>query len=225
MNRLIHGDCLEVLKNIEPESVDLIYLDPPFFSNRNYEIIWGDDQESRSFGDRFAGGIEHYIDWLKERVELMKGVLKKTGSIYLHCDYHANAYIKVKILDPIFGANNFRNEIIWCYSRMASKNQRFFSRSSDTIFWYAKNKDFSIFNVDDVRMPYSEKSKSREGYRKKSLGGGSPKSGICELNSKGKFPENWWSDIYTVFKRKNRLSNSKTRSTFRTHYQSFFQRK
>ena len=71
MNRLIHGDCLEVLKNIEPESVDLIYLDPPFFSNRNYEIIWGDDQETRSFGDRFSGGIYKYIDWLKERVEPM----------------------------------------------------------------------------------------------------------------------------------------------------------
>jgi site-specific DNA-methyltransferase (adenine-specific) len=68
VNRLILGDNLEILKNMEKESVDLIYLDPPFFSNRNYEVIWGDTGEIRSFQDRWAGGISHYIEWLKERV-------------------------------------------------------------------------------------------------------------------------------------------------------------
>jgi len=68
VNRLILGDNLEILKSMEKESVDLIYLDPPFFSNRNYEVIWGDTGEIRSFQDRSAVGISHYIEFLKERV-------------------------------------------------------------------------------------------------------------------------------------------------------------
>ena len=99
VNRLILGDNLEIMKTLESESVDLIYLDPPFFSNRHYEVIWGDAGEIRSFEDRWSGGIDHYIAWLKERGELMYRVLKKTGSIFLHCDWHANTYIRVHILD------------------------------------------------------------------------------------------------------------------------------
>ncbi len=57
MNQLILGDCLEVMRKMERESIDLIYLDPPFFSNRNYEVIWGDKGEIRSFEDRWSGGI------------------------------------------------------------------------------------------------------------------------------------------------------------------------
>ena len=68
MNQLILGDNLEVMRSMPKESVDLIYLDPPFFSNRNYEIIWGDEGEMRSFTDRWSGGIDQYISWLKERV-------------------------------------------------------------------------------------------------------------------------------------------------------------
>jgi DNA modification methylase len=68
MNKLLLGDNLEILRSLESESVDLIYLDPPFFSNRNYEVIWGDKGEVRSFEDRWSGGVDHYIDWLKERV-------------------------------------------------------------------------------------------------------------------------------------------------------------
>lgn len=150
MNRLIHGDCLEVLKNIEPESVDLIYLDPPFFSNRNYEIIWGDDQETRSFGDRFSGGIYKYIDWLKERVEPMYDILKPTGSIFLHCDYHANAYIRVFILDEVFGRNNFRNEIIWHYD-IGNSPRKDFKKKHDTIWRYSKSNRY-LFNLQKIEV-------------------------------------------------------------------------
>jgi hypothetical protein len=65
----------------------LIYLDPPFFSNRTYEVIWGDDGEKRSFEDRFAGGIDHYISWLKIRVRQMHRILKDTGSIFVEWFY------------------------------------------------------------------------------------------------------------------------------------------
>jgi len=149
INKLILGDNLEILKGIENESVDLIYLDPPFFSNRNYEVIWGDAGEIRSFQDRWAGGVDHYIAWLKERVEQMYRILKPTGSIFLHCDWHADAYIRVEILDKIFGMNNFLNEITW--KRTTTHNDskqgaKQFGRVQDKIFFYAKNlKKFKFY--------------------------------------------------------------------------------
>ena len=82
INKLILGDNLEIMREMNSESIDLIYLDPPFFSNRNYEVIWGDEGEVRSFKDRWSGGIDHYIAWLKERVIEMHRLLKPTGSIF-----------------------------------------------------------------------------------------------------------------------------------------------
>ncbi|MCL2623704.1 MAG: site-specific DNA-methyltransferase [Planctomycetaceae bacterium] len=153
-SKLILGDNIEIMKSMESESVDLIYLDPPFFSNRNYEVIWGDDGEIRSFQDRWAGGIEHYIAWLKERVIEMHRLLKSTGSIFLHCDWHANAYIRVDILDKIFGQNNFRNEIIW--KRTNAKGLAFtrLPRNNDSIFYYTKSDSF-VFN--SLYIPHSDK--------------------------------------------------------------------
>lgn len=139
MNKLVLGDNLEVLRGLESESVDLIYLDPPFFSNRHYECIWGDKGEIRSFEDRWSGGIEHYIGWLKERVQEMHRILKPTGSIYLHCDHHADAYIRVYILDPVFGAQNFVNEIVWEYDGPQSPSPIKFATKHDTIYRYAKD--------------------------------------------------------------------------------------
>jgi DNA modification methylase len=149
INKLILGDNLEILKSMESDSIDLIYLDPPFFSNRNYEVIWGDKGEVRSFEDRWSGGISHYIDWLKERVEQMYRILKPTGSIFLHCDWHANAYIRVQILDRIFGENNFRNEIIWKRSSAhndTKQGRKGLGHNADTIWFYSKTGDF-IFNT------------------------------------------------------------------------------
>ena len=147
INKLILGDCLEILKTIETDSVDLIYLDPPFFSNRNYEVIWGDEGEIRSFQDRWSGGIDHYIAWLNERVKQMYRVLKPTGSIFLHCDWHANAYIRVRILDKIFRESSFREEIIW-KRQTAKKGSQFekktFGCSTDTIFWYSKTNNYTF---------------------------------------------------------------------------------
>ncbi len=145
MNQLILGDNFEVLKKIESETVDLIYLDPPFFSNRNYEVIWGDEGEIRSFQDRWAGGIDHYIAWLKERVEQMHRILKPTGSIFLHCDWHANAYIKTEILDKIFGYNNFKGEIIWQRTNAHNDAKKKLAVLTDTIWYFTKSDNF-IYN-------------------------------------------------------------------------------
>ena len=145
VNRLILGDNLEIMKSMENSTIDLIYLDPPFFSNRNYEVIWGDTGEIRSFQDRWSGGISHYIDWLKERVEEMYRVLKPTGSIFLHCDWHANAYIRVHILDRIFGEDNFRGEIIWQRHNSHNDAKKKLAVLKDTIWYYSKTKK-SIYN-------------------------------------------------------------------------------
>ncbi|MDR1592326.1 MAG: site-specific DNA-methyltransferase [Prevotellaceae bacterium] len=136
---------------MESETVDLIYLDPPFFSNRNYEVIWGDEGEVRSFQDRWSGGIDHYIAWLKERVVEMHRVLKPTGSIFLHCDWHANAEIKVDILNKIFGRNKFLGEIIWQRHNAHNDAKKKLAVLKDTIWYYSKSDDF-IYNPVYIKL-------------------------------------------------------------------------
>ncbi len=137
---LYRNDNLERLADsdaLPTESVDLIYLDPPFFSNRLYEVIWGDEAEVRSFEDRWAGGIKHYVDWMRDRVTEMHRVLKRTGSLYLHCDPHASHYLKI-MLDEVFGQTKFRNELVW--KRTSAHNRlRRYGPVHDVIFFYTKN--------------------------------------------------------------------------------------
>jgi len=172
MNQLILGDNLEVLRKMDSESVDLIYLDPPFFSNRNYEVIWGDTGEVRSFQDRFSGGIDHYIAWLKERVQEMHRILKPTGSIFLHCDWHADAYIRVQVLDKIFGINNFRNHIIWVRSTNPKGSQftaEKLSQFTDSIFLYSKSSEFKI-DIESIKIPLSKEALEKKYDRKDEIG-------------------------------------------------------
>jgi DNA modification methylase len=180
INRLILGDNFEILKGFETETIDLIYLDPPFFSNRNYEVIWGDGGEVRSFQDRWAGGIDHYIAWLKERVEQMHRILKSTGSIFLHCDWHANAYIRVEILDKLFGGENFRNEIIWKRTTAHNDSGRF-GMNADSIFYYTKSNKYKFNSqFQDYDDEYKKRFREDKNGRKffdydlsaKSLSGG-----------------------------------------------------
>jgi len=146
-NRLICGDNLNALNDLKKQGiqVDLIYLDPPFFSNRQYEVVWGDEAEVRSFKDRWAGGINVYIEWMRERVEKMYDVLKDTGSLYLHCDWHANAHLRI-MLDELFDHRNFRNEIVWCY-KSGGASKYHFAKKHDTIFRYTKSDNFT-FNYE-----------------------------------------------------------------------------
>jgi len=136
-NIIYCGDNLIWLKQFPEKCIDLIYLDPPFFSNRHYEIIFNDGEEIRSFQDRWKGGINHYIEWMKERVFELHRVLKDTGSFYLHCDSHASHYLKV-MCDDIFGYNNFQNEIIWQKIRISKGQSSHFSNLHDNIFFYSK---------------------------------------------------------------------------------------
>lgn len=150
INHLICGDNLNILSTIASDTIDLIYIDPPFFSNRNYEIIWGDEAEVRSFEDRWEGGINVYIDWLKQRAMELYRVLKPTGSMYLHCDWHAGHYLKV-MMDEVFGYHQLKNEIVWAYES-GGRASHFYPRKHDTLFWYAKSNSY-YFDWKQVGIP------------------------------------------------------------------------
>ena len=132
------GDNLDQLRKLPDKCVDLIYIDPPFNSNRNYEVFWGETKEKRAFEDRHES-TRAYIDYMRPRCVELSRVLKETGSFYYHCDWHASHYVKV-MLDEIFEENNFLNEIIW--KRQSSHNDakqgsKHLGRIHDTIFLYA----------------------------------------------------------------------------------------
>lgn len=184
LDTIYYGDNLNVMKIIPDESVDLVYIDPPFFTNKDHEIILEENDEVRSFNDKWAGGIQEYIGWMRPRIIEIKRILKKTGTFYLHCDYHSNAYLRV-MLDQIFGEDNFRNEIIWAYAG-GGIPKKDFPRKHDTIFRYVKGKNW-IFNVE--YRPYGDWTKKHE--PRHSLTSGGDKLDM----EKGTPINDWWADL------------------------------
>ena len=143
LNKIYNIDNLELLKQMESELVDLIYCD----------ILYNTGKKFKDFVDKL-GTPQEAIEWYRPRLIEMNRVLKETGSIYLQCDYRLVHYLKVE-MDSIFGLNNFRNDIIWCYkSQGFSKKQ--WSNKHDNILFYSKSNKW-IFNLDDIR---EEPSKS-----------------------------------------------------------------
>jgi DNA modification methylase len=132
------GDCLDQLRKLPDDCVDLIYIDPPFNSNRNYEVFWGEAKEKRAFEDRHSS-TQAYIEFMRPRCVEIARVLKKTGSFYYHCDWHASHYVKV-MLDQIFGEGRFVNEIIWKRQSAhndAKQGSKHLGRVHDTILFYS----------------------------------------------------------------------------------------
>ncbi len=232
MNQLILGDNLEILKTLPANSVDLIYLDPPFFSNRNYEVIWGDSGEIRSFQDRWSGGLDHYIAWLKERVMEMYRLLKPTGSLFLHCDWHANAYIRVYILDKIFGEQNFRNQIIWKRTTThndAAQGAKHFGRVTDIIFFYAKDlkqatfhPQYERYTSDYVASTYHKVDEHGRRFKASDLSAAKP-GGDTLYEWHGKKPPagRYWAYSQAnmlEFEQEGRIYYSKTGHPYLKHY-------
>jgi len=218
-NTLYTNDNLFILNGMNSNLVDLIYLDPPFNTKRIYSAPIGSKAAGLSFKDMWTwqdvneayldtladkypsltkfiatiGGIHSkammaYLTYMAQRIVEMHRVLKDTGSLYLHCDPTASHYLKI-LLDDIFGKNNFRNEIIWCYKRPSAPKQRQLPRLHDIIFWYSKGKEWT-FNGEDIRVPYAQSSIDRAGYAanvSKMTDGG-----VVELKEGGKLPEDWW---------------------------------
>jgi DNA modification methylase len=181
------GDNLDQLKKLPDACIDLIYIDPPFNSNRTYEVFWGESKEKRSFDDRHES-TRAYIEFMRPRCVELARVLKKTGSIFVHCDWHASHYVKV-MLDQIFGENHFRNEIVWCYTGPGSPGMRQFMRKHDVIFWYSNSSEEWTFNADAVRVPHSQKTKAN--YKPGLIGSGFVEADHL-IHAKGKVPEDWW---------------------------------
>jgi site-specific DNA-methyltransferase (adenine-specific) len=187
-NRLYYGDNLDVLRaHVADQSVDLIYLDPPFNSNASYNILFkspdgaGADASIAAFDDTWMWGpaaasalmditesgnhalhtlmqamrtaigdnaMMAYLAMMAVRLIELHRVLKPTGSLYLHCDPTASHYLKL-VLDAVFGLDNFRNEIIWCY-RKWSITQGQFVRNHDTLFFYSKTEGQQVFHTQFV---------------------------------------------------------------------------
>jgi DNA modification methylase len=186
-NIIYCGDNLEVLAKFPDNSIDLIYADPPFFSNKQYEIIWGNGAEQKVYEDRWKGGINVYIEWMKERIWQCYRVLNDTGTMYLHCDWHASHRLRVA-MDDIFGENNFRNEIIWCYAGGGiPKND--FPRKHDTIYRYTKTKKY-LFNPE--YRPYTEGTMQRGRTKVKGI------YAIKGLRAQGTPINDWWTDINPI---------------------------
>jgi adenine specific DNA methylase Mod len=139
------GDNEKKLLDMPSGCIDLIYIDPPFNSNRNYEVFWGETKEKRAFEDRHES-TKAYIEFMRPRCVELARVLKKTGSFYYHCDWHASHYVKV-MLDQIFGENNFQNEIVWMRSNVKGDVNRKFGSNHDIIFFYGNGGRFTFNSI------------------------------------------------------------------------------
>ncbi|MDE2845226.1 MAG: site-specific DNA-methyltransferase [Gemmatimonadota bacterium] len=172
------GDNLPILRGMNSQSVDLIYLDPPFNSKANYaapigsmaagaefkdtwtlqdvDVAWLDliqlkhPRLNRVIDAAMTDSDKSYLVYMAPRLLEMHRVLKPTGSIYLHCDPTMSHYLKL-LMDAIWGRRNFRNEIIWCYST-SGRTKRFFAKKHDTILLFTKS-DKSYWG--DYRIPVS----------------------------------------------------------------------
>ncbi|MBV6467581.1 MAG: hypothetical protein PGMFKBFP_02949 [Anaerolineales bacterium] len=209
-NKLIWGDnklILSSLKNgamreeIEKNGgIKLIYIDPPFDVGADFsmDIEIGDDTftkrpnvlEELAYRDTWGKGADSFIAMIYERLIIMRDLLADDGSIYVHCDYRVNGYIRL-VLDEIFGKDNIRNEIIWCYTAPSNVSGNF-PRKHDSIYFFSKGKNITL-NLDAVRVPYAEESLSRAN-RNVIKKGGTIFDGV-KLNEGGKIPEDWWSDV------------------------------
>jgi site-specific DNA-methyltransferase (adenine-specific) len=193
-NRLILGDNLSIMTSLLGEyegRIQLIYADPPFFTNRKYSARIGRGEDSRKPEDwQLAEGyrdhwpdLDAYLDFLYQRLALMYRLLAPQGTLYLHLDWHADAYARL-LLDELFGAENLLNEIIWTYHG-PSPIRRAFNRKHDTILAYFKGTKYT-FNSDDVREPYNPNTVKTFSA--------SPKAGFGKVPDleRGKVPEDWW---------------------------------
>ena len=176
-DKIIHGDCLEICKSIPSETYNLIYLDPPFYSQKKQKLNSRDGKENYAFEDRWAT-LDDYRESLFERIKFLHYSLKKEGTIVIHCDSSAN-YIIRKILDDVFGYSNFRAEIIWHYKRWTN-SQKCPTPNHQTIFVYSKNKVYKynqIFeeyspttNIDQILQSRKKDHRGKSVYAKDEYG-------------------------------------------------------
>ncbi|PHS25172.1 MAG: site-specific DNA-methyltransferase [Robiginitomaculum sp.] len=143
------GDCLNVMQTLPPESVDLIYIDPPFFTQRKHDLTTRDGSQHFSFKDIWEND-DSYADFIYQRIIHARTLLKETGALFFHCDKSAAHIVRI-VLDKIFKPDNFQSEIIWHFKRWSNAKKGLLS-SHQTIFFYSKSK---IFKFNKIYKGYS----------------------------------------------------------------------
>jgi len=218
-NKLIWGDnklILSSLKNgpmrkeIEAQGgLKLIYIDPPFDVGADFsmDIEIGEESftkrpsviEEIAYRDTWGKGADSFISMIYERLHIMHDLLADDGSIYVHCDWRVNSHIRL-VLDNVFGKDNFRNEIAWCYSG-PGKNDKAFTRKHDSILFYAKDYNKSIFNIQ--RIEHKSGIHNRGAFLGKTVEDSAER--VSQLEEEGKRLEDWWSDIFTADRKRDQL--------------------
>ena len=218
-NTLYTEDNLFILNGLNSESVDLIYLDPPFNSKRIYSAPIGSKAAGSSFKDMWSWDdvneayLESLIDKYPSLVRFIQSVqdthdkpmmayvtymTQRIIEMHRVLKNTGSLYLHVDptashylkiVLDRIFGKKNFRNEIVWCYHGPGSPKMRQFNRKSDTIFWYSKGTEWT-FNKENIRVPFKDPKQSLR--KAMSVDGSFSKDEVMEYRKKGKIPENWW---------------------------------
>ena len=158
INKIFWGDNLQVMSHLLKEyrgKIDLIYIDPPFDSKADYKKkievkgVCKAETDSTSFEEKQYGDIwtnDEYLQFMYERLLIMRELLSESGSIYVHCDWHKSSFLRI-ILDEVFGPENFRNEIVWSYFGFKRATSKKFPQKHDLIYSYTKNSDNYTWNV------------------------------------------------------------------------------
>lgn len=144
INKIYNGNCTEELKKIDSGIVDLVYFDPPFFTQKKHKLTNKDNSKTYEFDDKYSS-LDEYLSVIENVLIQTKRILKNTGSVFLHCDKTASHNLRV-LLDKVFGSNNFQSEIIWSYKRW-SNSKKGLLNSHQVIFFYSKSKDFKFNNI------------------------------------------------------------------------------
>lgn len=199
INKIFWGDNLQVMSHLLKEyrgKIDLIYIDPPFASDADYKkkiLIKGTgsaESDSSSFEEKQYGDIwnnDEYLQFMFERLTIMRKLLSDNGTIFVHCDWRVCSYMRL-LMDEVFGKDCFLNEIIWNYSG-GRVGHNFFGRKHDNIYWYAKVYGNQTFNYDDVRQDYAQSTLARNKYKNN---GSNERVLDYKPNEEGKFPEDVW---------------------------------
>lgn len=187
-NKIYHGNCVEKLKEIEANKVDLIYFDPPFFTQRKHSLTNKDNSKTYEFDDKY-NSIEEYLALVESVLVQSRRVLKNTGSVFLHCNKTASHNIRV-VMDKVFGRENFQSEIIWSYKRWSNAKKGLLN-AHQVIFFYSKTQDFKFntlytdysatTNLDQILQDRERNENGKSVYKKDENGNvvlGKEKKGV-----------------------------------------------
>ncbi|MDO8609018.1 MAG: site-specific DNA-methyltransferase [bacterium] len=213
-NKLFWGDNLQVLSHLLKDyrgKIDLIYIDPPFDSKADYvkkvkirgEQVGGVQEsilEEKQYTDIWEN--DEYLQFMYERLLLLRELLSDKGSTYIHLDWHKDSYLRL-ISDEIFGTDNFKNEIIWCYTG-PSGSEKFFPRKHDTILFYTKSNNY------EFNQPHIEHKSGLHNTGQVFGSVDEKDEEIKELEKSGKKLEDWWIDIWATERYRNEHGNYPT---------------